>query len=378
MPYVNKPRPYKKEYQQQLERGEGKARLERQRARAKIDKTGKDANNNGEADAREGKDVAHVKALSKGGSNKDGVRIESVSANRSFKRGSKPQSSFRSQRKGTKEKINMEILDNKQLLIRTRRPHLVTEQIQGSTVLSTTGDIHEVSVNWGLPEAQTLNQLKIKNVPSPIKRDYDWPRPMGFTPFVHQRETASFLTLNKKAFCFNEQGTGKTASVIWASDYLMDLGLVKRVLVVCPLSIMESAWREDLFKFAIHRTVDVAHGSRERRKKVIDGGAEYIIINFDGIGTVLDTIAQGGFDMIVVDEASAYKNSQTDRWKIMNSLSKAVDWLWMLTGTPAAQSPVDAYGLAKLVNPDNVPKWYGQFSRSGYVQDRYVQVGNQR
>jgi hypothetical protein len=88
MPYVNKPRPYKKEYQQQLERGEGKARLERQRARAKIDKTGKDANNNGEADAREGKDVAHVKALSKGGSNKDGVRIESVSANRSFKRGS--------------------------------------------------------------------------------------------------------------------------------------------------------------------------------------------------------------------------------------------------------------------------------------------------
>ena len=255
----------------------------------------------------------------------------------------------------------MEILDNNKLLIRTRRPHLVTEQIQGSTVLSTMDDIHEVSVNWGLPEAQALSKLRIKNVPSPIKRDYDWPRPMGFSPFAHQKETASFLTLNPKAFCFNEQGTGKTASVIWASDYLMNMGLVKRVLVVCPLSIMESAWREDLFKFAIHRTVDVAHGSRERRKKIIDGGAEYIIINFDGIGTVLDTIADGGFDMIVVDEASAYKNSQTDRWKIMNTLSKAVDWLWMLTGTPAAQSPVDAYGLAKLVNPDGVPKWFGQF-----------------
>jgi len=79
MPYVNKPRPYKKEYQQQEERGEHENRMERQRARRAIDKTkGKSA--------RKGKDVAHVKALSKGGSNKDGVRLESPNKNRSFKR----------------------------------------------------------------------------------------------------------------------------------------------------------------------------------------------------------------------------------------------------------------------------------------------------
>lgn len=86
MPYVNKPRPYKKEYQQQKARGEHDFRMERQRARRKIDKTGADKNNNGEADIREGKDIAHVKALSKGGSNKDGVQLQSPSKNRSFKR----------------------------------------------------------------------------------------------------------------------------------------------------------------------------------------------------------------------------------------------------------------------------------------------------
>jgi hypothetical protein len=88
MPYVNKPRPYKKEYQQQIARGEGPERLERQRARESIDKKHADRNKNGEADIREGKDVAHIKALSKGGSNKDGVKLQSPSANRSFKRGS--------------------------------------------------------------------------------------------------------------------------------------------------------------------------------------------------------------------------------------------------------------------------------------------------
>jgi hypothetical protein len=89
MPYVNKPRPYKKEYEQQKARGEHENRMERQRARRKIDKDGADKNGNGKADKREGKDVAHVVAFDKGGSNKDGVRIQSPSANRSFKRDSK-------------------------------------------------------------------------------------------------------------------------------------------------------------------------------------------------------------------------------------------------------------------------------------------------
>lgn len=88
MPYVNKPRPYKKEYEQQKARGELERRMERQRARRSIDKTGVDANGNGKADKREGKDVAHVKALDKGGLNKHGLRIESASKNRSFKRDS--------------------------------------------------------------------------------------------------------------------------------------------------------------------------------------------------------------------------------------------------------------------------------------------------
>jgi hypothetical protein len=89
MPYVNKPRPYKKEYEQQKARGEEERRMERQRARRAIDKMYPDKNKNKKADIREGKDVAHVKALDKGGSNKQGVFIEAASGNRSFKRDSK-------------------------------------------------------------------------------------------------------------------------------------------------------------------------------------------------------------------------------------------------------------------------------------------------
>ena len=79
MPYTKSPRPYKHEYQKQLERGEHEDRMERQRARRAYDKKGI---------SRKGKDVAHVKALSKGGSNKTGTRLESPHKNRSFRRNS--------------------------------------------------------------------------------------------------------------------------------------------------------------------------------------------------------------------------------------------------------------------------------------------------
>ena len=89
MPYKNKPRPYKKEYQQQKARGEHANRMERQKARRKMDKTGVDKNKNGKADRREGKDIDHKKALSKGGTNdKKNIRVVKASTNRSFKRNS--------------------------------------------------------------------------------------------------------------------------------------------------------------------------------------------------------------------------------------------------------------------------------------------------
>tara|TARA_R110002012_G_scaffold234969_1_gene408812 strand:+ start:372 stop:680 length:309 start_codon:yes stop_codon:yes gene_type:complete len=89
MPYENKERPYKKEYkQQQARKSEHDRRMERQRARRKMDATSRDANGNGVADKREGKDIAHKKPLSKGGKNKDGVTIQPKSKNRSFQRNS--------------------------------------------------------------------------------------------------------------------------------------------------------------------------------------------------------------------------------------------------------------------------------------------------
>lgn len=249
----------------------------------------------------------------------------------------------------------MQIIENKALLVESDKAQKILSQIQQSALV----EDNKVAVKWTHDNAVTLTNMGFSDVPSPILRDYKWSGRL--TPFAHQKETASFLSVRKKAFCFSEAGTGKTASVIWAADYLMNLGRVKRVLVLCPLSIMKSAWQQDLFRFAMHRSVSVAHGDARQRKKIIEEGAEFVIINFDGVEIVKDTIAAGNFDLVVVDEATAYKTVSTNRWKVFKALSDKIPYLWMLTGTPAAQSPLDAYGLAKLVNPENSPRSFAQF-----------------
>jgi len=248
----------------------------------------------------------------------------------------------------------VEIIDNKAVLLKLRNPSRVTTVIPKSREV----EGNQVVVNWGLDEVQVLRNLNIK-APSPIEGKYQWTG--KFQPFAHQKTTASFLTLNKRCFCFNEQGTGKTASAIWASDFLLKQKKINRVLIICPLSIMDSAWRADLFTFAMHRSVEICHGTPKKRKEILALNTDYVIINYDGIETVYDEIANGGFDCIIVDEATHYKNVQTKRWKLLNKLVQPNTWLWMMTGTPAAQSPVDAYGLAKLVNPYAVPKFFSAF-----------------
>ena len=251
----------------------------------------------------------------------------------------------------------MQILENKALVLRTRYPDKYSVIPRSKHVADLGNGLHEVAVYWGLDEARVLKNLGVREVPSPILRNYTWPG--KYKPFEHQKETASFLTLHRRAFVFSEPGTGKTLSALWAADYLMSKGEVRRVLIICPISIMQSAWMGDIAKSVVHRTAAIAyHSQAERRVEVIKKGYEIVICNYDGLPLLANAINEDGrFDLIIGDEANAWKNVSTRRWKTLNKLIKPETFLWLMTGTPAAQSPEDAYGLARLINPTGVPRF---------------------
>ena len=249
----------------------------------------------------------------------------------------------------------MKIIDNRAVLLRTRTPEKFSI-IPKHKKRSVPGGA-EVLVNWGLHETKLMRNMGY-DIPSPITGRYSWPG--RYKPMAHQIETAAFSTLNRRCFILSDPGVGKTLSALWAADYLMEKKLVRRCLIICPMSIMQSAWMGDLNKSILHRSAIVAHHAQaSRRIEMIQSDYEFVIINYDGLPLVAEEIKKDGrFDLIIADEASHYSNAQTRRWKALHKILTPDTLLWMMTGTPTAQSPLQAYGLAKLVNPSAVPNYF--------------------
>ena len=185
--------------------------------------------------------------------------------------------------------------------------------------------------------------------------------PGRFQPFSHQLDTADFMAGYERCFVLNSPGTGKTAAAIWAADYLMKVGAIRRVLVLCPLSCMGSVWADELFNIVPHAKQAVLHGRKETRQKLIASEAEWLVINHDGIKVVEEELADPNsqIDLVIVDECTAFKKESAARTKSLKRIV-AGRRLWAMTGTPIPQKPIDAYLMAKLINPD-APQYAYEF-----------------
>jgi SNF2 family DNA or RNA helicase len=199
-----------------------------------------------------------------------------------------------------------------------------------------------------IEEVRVLRNLGI-DAPSPIMHYYDWPG--KFTPYDHQKETAAFLTLHPRGLVLNEIGTGKTQSALWAADYMLEVGMIKKVLILSPLSTLERVWGDAIFTGFPNRKGVVLHGTAQRRKKLLNTNADFYIINHDGFNIIADE-AKNMFDLIIVDEAAVLRNPSTQRFKVFRKWMEhnPNTNLWLMTGTPTPNDPTDAWALAKLVN----------------------------
>ena len=239
-----------------------------------------------------------------------------------------------------------------------------------------------------LPEATNLNDqffavprtlrnsivLRQFNYPVPPVMDgYDFPIEPGKKPLPHQKIYANFSVLHPKMFNLGDPGTMKTLSTLWAMDFVMqqfEPGAC-RALIIAPLSILETVWGAAIFRnFPGRRTFKILIGDEARRIKLLSEPADCYIINFDGIkvGSHVKRNAKRGepriqidgfsaalrdrkdIRMVIVDEASAYKDSTTYRHAITRMVLGDRPYFWGLTGTPTPNAPTDAFGLAKFVN----------------------------
>jgi superfamily II DNA or RNA helicase len=220
-----------------------------------------------------------------------------------------------------------------------------------------------VQIKHTLETTLRLNELGF-NAPSPIFYQYNWPG--KYTPYEHQRPMADFHIRNSKGLNLSEMGVGKSFSTLWAADYLMSLGEVKRALILAPLSILETIWQQDIFDVLMHRSSVVTHGDREYRLNAFGMDVDFYIANHDMIAhKEIATLVRKrkDIDLIILDEASFFRNSRNISYKFFAWATEHKKRVWLLTGTPCPNAPTDAWALAKLVCPERVPKFFGAFQR---------------
>ncbi len=189
---------------------------------------------------------------------------------------------------------------------------------------------------------------------SPIHHRYRWAG--SYKPLVHQLNTAAFFTFYDRGYCHNGLGSGKTLSALWAADFLLQEGAVKRVLVVSPLSTLPDAWERTLFNHFPHIRTHLVHGAGKAalmKDPSKFSRVQIFIANHEFARSADKALfidkTRLPVDLLIVDEGASYRALGTDKQKGMKTLAKHIPKIWWMTATPTPNAPTDAWAQADIV-----------------------------
>lgn len=161
--------------------------------------------------------------------------------------------------------------------------------------------------------------------------------------------------------------------IIDCAEILYDLGLVKKVLVISPLSIVNS-WDDELVFHASKSQWEPIIGSKTKRLQTLDdisrsnGKLSWGLINVDGVKVIENDIGKHKWDMVIIDESTSIKNRTTQRFKCIDSLFKDVSYKVIMSGNPIPKSPIEIFAPYKFIDP-------GVFGENFYrFRDRYFNI----
>lgn len=198
---------------------------------------------------------------------------------------------------------------------------------------------------------------------SDILRDYHWPSKYP-KPFDHQKVTADFMVRNLRSFCFNDIGSAKSLTALWAADYMMSRGEMGKVLICSTLSTLHQVWESEIFTHIMHRSSVVVHGDYEKRKRALAEDVDFYVINHEGLRVLQDELAaRPDITHVIMDEGARFRNASTALWSAANRVCgpESGRTVWWMTGSPMPKAPTDAWAQARIVNDAAVPKYFSRF-----------------
>jgi len=200
--------------------------------------------------------------------------------------------------------------------------------------------------HFWLPKAAIIKDNTVKDVV------IDYSKYSNRPPLDHQKEAVQKLVENKKFILADDMGLGKTTSTIMAA---LETG-AKKILIICPATLKIN-WKREIENYS-DRSIFISEG------KQFSTEDDFVIVNYDIMKNFHDPkkkddslILMSKFDLIIIDEAHYIKNAQAQRTKLINDITKSVDRLWLLTGTPMTSRPIDYFNLLSLIDSPVAKNW---------------------
>ena len=149
-------------------------------------------------------------------------------------------------------------------------------------------------------------------------------------------------------------GLGKTVITLDAINTLRyDRWAVQRVLIIAPKKVAEGTWTKEAQKWEHlrHLRISAVLGSQQKRLRALATPADIYVINRDNVAWLVDYFKNAWpFDMVVLDESSSFKNSQSKRFKALKLVRSRINRLVELTGTPASNGLIDLWAQIYLLD----------------------------
>ena len=219
--------------------------------------------------------------------------------------------------------------------------------------------------DFWLPKGALLKTHKTEKV------EIDYSKYDHRPPLTHQKEAIEKLAGSKRFILADDMGLGKTTSTIIAA---LETG-AKKILIICPASLKIN-WQREIENYT-DRSVYIAEG------KHFSTEHDFVIVNYDILKNFYDLkdkenslITKSNFDLIILDEAHYVSNGQAARTKLVNSFSKSCERVWLLTGTPMTNRPMNYFNLLSLVESPVSQNWLAYAIR--YCGGYQFKAGNRK
>ncbi|MFZ7648305.1 SNF2-related protein [Staphylococcus saprophyticus] len=177
---------------------------------------------------------------------------------------------------------------------------------------------------------------------------------IDFKPYDYQAYAIDKIIDNKRFGLFLDMGLGKTVSTLTAIEQLkFDYLDVDKVLVIAPKRVAEDTWAQEVEKWThlSHLDVSLVLGTPKQREQALDRNADIYVTNKENTKWICERFKKDWpFDMVVIDELSTFKNSDSQRFKILKKKWPLFDRFVGLTGTPAPKNIMDLWAQIYLID----------------------------